>query len=78
VEHMANMGAIICGDPDEAIEQCRRWESTGADQLVISIGAATIEDSLETIQLIGRHVLPKLDHDPVHRTSRMRDGAAVG
>lgn len=73
VEAMASAGAVICGDPDEAIEQCRRWESTGADQLVISVGAASIEDTLETIELMGRYVIPNFDTDPVHRTSRMRD-----
>ena len=78
VEQMATMGALVCGDPDEAIGQCRRWESTGADQLVISVGAATIEDTVATIELMGRHVLPKFDTDSVHRTSRMRDGSFTG
>ena len=77
VEAMAGVGAIICGDPDEALAQCRRWESAGADQLVISAGMAPIDETLETIELIGRHVIPKLDTDPVHRTSRMRDAAAA-
>ena len=75
VEAMAGMGAVICGDPDEALRQCRRWESAGADQLVISIGPAPIEDTIEMIRLVGEHVIPKIDRDPVHRTSRMRDGA---
>jgi alkanesulfonate monooxygenase SsuD/methylene tetrahydromethanopterin reductase-like flavin-dependent oxidoreductase (luciferase family) len=77
VEYMANMGAVICGDPNEALAQCRRWESTGADQLVFSAGTAPIEDTLETIELIGKHVIPKLDTDPVHRTSRMRDASSA-
>jgi alkanesulfonate monooxygenase SsuD/methylene tetrahydromethanopterin reductase-like flavin-dependent oxidoreductase (luciferase family) len=77
VEYMSNAGALICGDPDEALEQCRRWESTGADQLVFSAGTAAIEDTLEMIELVGKHVIPKLDTDPVHRTSRMRDGATA-
>ena len=75
VEAMAAMGAVIVGDPDEAVEQCRRWESAGADQLVVSIGPAPIEDTLEMIELMGRHVIPKIDRDPVHRTSRLRDSA---
>ncbi|HUI02388.1 MAG TPA: LLM class flavin-dependent oxidoreductase [Acidimicrobiales bacterium] len=77
VEFMASSGALICGDPNDAIEQCKRWESTGADQLVISVGAAPIETTLETIELMGEHVIPKFDTDPVHRTSRMRDLAAA-
>lgn len=69
-------GGLICGDPDEALEQCRRWESTGIDQLVFGIGPAPIEDTIRTIELLGKHVIPKIDTDPVHRTTRFRD--AVG
>jgi len=28
------------------------------------------------IELMGKHVIPEIDKDPVHRTSRMRDAAA--
>src|SRR5262245_31006592 len=76
IEGMASIGAVICGDPDEALEQCRRWEASGADQLIFGTGCATVEDTLETIDLIGEHVIPKIDTDPEHRTSRQRDAAA--
>ena len=76
VEAMANMGAVICGDPDQALEQCRRWESAGTDQLVVSAGTAPVEDTIEMIELLGAHVIPKIDTDPLHRTSRMRDSAS--
>jgi len=78
VEAMITMGAVICGDPDEALEQCRRWESAGADQLVFSTGAAPVQDTLEMIELVGAHVISKMDTDPVHRTARMRDSAGSG
>ena len=26
-EYMINIGAVICGDPDEALAQCQRWAS---------------------------------------------------
>ena len=29
------------------------------------------------IELIGEHVIPKIDTDPVHRTTRMREAAAA-
>ena len=76
IEAMAGIGATICGDPDEALAQCRRWESSGADQLVFGTGCASVEDTLEMIELMGEHVIPKIDTDPVHRTARMRDAAA--
>jgi alkanesulfonate monooxygenase SsuD/methylene tetrahydromethanopterin reductase-like flavin-dependent oxidoreductase (luciferase family) len=76
IEAMASIGAVVCGDPDEALEQCRRWESSGADQLIFGTGCAPVEDTLEMIELVGKYVIPKIDTDPVHRTSRMRDAAA--
>jgi alkanesulfonate monooxygenase SsuD/methylene tetrahydromethanopterin reductase-like flavin-dependent oxidoreductase (luciferase family) len=69
-------GGLICGDPDHALEQCRRWEASGADQLVFGMGMVPQEDSLEMIRLMGEHVIPKIDTDPVHRTTRFRDAAA--
>jgi alkanesulfonate monooxygenase SsuD/methylene tetrahydromethanopterin reductase-like flavin-dependent oxidoreductase (luciferase family) len=69
-------GAMVTGDPDEVLEQCRRWESAGVDQLVIAVGGGPHEGVLETIRLIGEHVISKLDTDPVHRTTRFRDTAA--
>ena len=68
---------LILGTPDEALEQCRRWESAGADQLAFGIGMATTDEMVETIRLIGEHVIPKIDKDPVHRTSRFREAAAA-
>jgi alkanesulfonate monooxygenase SsuD/methylene tetrahydromethanopterin reductase-like flavin-dependent oxidoreductase (luciferase family) len=65
------------GTPDEALEQCRRWEAAGADQLVFGSGMASHEEMLETIRLMGEHVIPKLDKDPVHRTTRQREAAAA-
>jgi alkanesulfonate monooxygenase SsuD/methylene tetrahydromethanopterin reductase-like flavin-dependent oxidoreductase (luciferase family) len=73
VEYMISIGAVICGDPDEALAQCRRWEESGADQLVFGTGCATKEETLEMIELMGKHVIPKVDTDPVHRTTRQRE-----
>jgi alkanesulfonate monooxygenase SsuD/methylene tetrahydromethanopterin reductase-like flavin-dependent oxidoreductase (luciferase family) len=69
-------GGLICGTPDHAIEQCRRWESLGADQLVFGLGSSKHEDSLRMIELMGKHVIPVIDTDPVHRTTRQREAAA--
>jgi alkanesulfonate monooxygenase SsuD/methylene tetrahydromethanopterin reductase-like flavin-dependent oxidoreductase (luciferase family) len=72
---LQDMGFIV-GDPDHALEQCRRWEAAGVDQLVLATGAQDHDVALETIRLMGEHVIPKLDTDPVHRTTRFRDAAA--
>ena len=74
IEYAGTRGAII-GTPDLALEQCRRWEALGADQLSFGIGTATTEQSLEMIRLMGEYVIPKIDTDPVHRTTRLREAA---
>src|SRR2546423_5459035 len=63
-------GGLIVGDPDQAVEQCRRWEAAGADQLVFGTGPGDHEETLKMIRLMGEHVIPKIDTDPVHRTDR--------
>ena len=72
------IGAMVVGDPDDALAGCRRWADAGADQLVFGLGITSQDESLETIRLIGEHVIPKLDTDPVHRTTRFRDAAGGG
>jgi alkanesulfonate monooxygenase SsuD/methylene tetrahydromethanopterin reductase-like flavin-dependent oxidoreductase (luciferase family) len=68
-------GSVV-GDPDQALQGCRDWEAAGADQLVFGFGPQAQEDALRTIRLVGEHIIPKLDKDPVHRTDRFRDAAA--
>ena len=76
IDAMASIGAVICGDPSEALAQCKRWESSGADQLIFGTGCATKDQTIEMIRLMGEHVIPKIDTDPVHRTTRMRASAS--
>jgi alkanesulfonate monooxygenase SsuD/methylene tetrahydromethanopterin reductase-like flavin-dependent oxidoreductase (luciferase family) len=76
VEVMAEVGAAIVGDPDQALEQCRRWEAAGCDQISFGVSGADLEASLETIRLLGEHVIPKIDTEPLHSTTRYRQAAA--
>ncbi|GGP66797.1 luciferase [Streptomyces abikoensis] len=67
---------MICGDPDEVFRQCKRWEQAGADQLSFGLPIGISPgDTMTTIRLIGEHVIPKIDTDPVHRTTRYRQAA---
>ncbi|GAA1349845.1 LLM class flavin-dependent oxidoreductase [Streptomyces beijiangensis] len=77
IELLIQEELLICGDPDEVLQQCKRWEQAGADQLSfgIPIGVKS-EEVLQTIRLVGEHVIPKIDSDPVHRTTRFRNGAS--
>jgi alkanesulfonate monooxygenase SsuD/methylene tetrahydromethanopterin reductase-like flavin-dependent oxidoreductase (luciferase family) len=66
-------GGLIVGDPDEAVEQCRAWEAAGADQLAFGVGMGTFAQDLEMIRLMGEYVIPKIDTDPEHRSTKMRN-----
>jgi alkanesulfonate monooxygenase SsuD/methylene tetrahydromethanopterin reductase-like flavin-dependent oxidoreductase (luciferase family) len=72
-ELASQYGGIVLGDPDEALAQCKRWEEAGIDQLVFGIGPAKIEDTIKTIELLGKYVIPKIDTDPVVSTTRYRN-----
>ena len=68
---------MVVGNPDDALKACQEWADAGADQLVFGQGMATQEEALETIRLIGEHVIPKVDTDPEHRTNRLRGSAGA-
>ena len=76
IPYLADAGTIIIGDPDDALAQCQRWADAGADQVVFGVGPAKLEETLEMIRLMGEHVIPKIDTDPVHSTTRYREAAA--
>ena len=72
------LGAAIVGDPDDVVAQVKRWEATGADQMLMLRGVKTKKETLRMIRLMGDHVIPKFDTDPEHRTTRLRREAAGG
>ncbi|MGH8999073.1 MAG: LLM class flavin-dependent oxidoreductase [Acidimicrobiia bacterium] len=76
LDYFIDLGAAIVGDPDDVVEQVRRWEATGADQLLMLRGVKTKEQTLRMLDLMGKHVIPKFDTDPVHRTTAQRAAAA--
>jgi alkanesulfonate monooxygenase SsuD/methylene tetrahydromethanopterin reductase-like flavin-dependent oxidoreductase (luciferase family) len=74
-----NEGYLLCGTPDEVLEQVKSYEDVGADQIVFGLPVdMPFEVAMDSIRLFGTHVIPKLDPDPVHRTTRFREAAAVG
>ncbi|MER5181619.1 LLM class flavin-dependent oxidoreductase [Streptomyces sp. NPDC002896] len=76
VEAAIAQGALVCGDPSEVVAQCRRWDQAGADQMALSVPmGGPVDDALTTIRLLGEHVIPVIDPDPVHRTTRFRSSA---
>ena len=78
IEFRINEGFLLCGDPDEVVEQVARYEEIGCDQLVFGLPLdMPLDVALDTIRLFGEHVIPKFDHDPVHRSDRMRASATA-
>ncbi|MFE2287810.1 LLM class flavin-dependent oxidoreductase [Streptomyces sp. NPDC059443] len=76
VELLIEEELLICGDPSEVRQQCKRWEEAGADQLSFGLPTGvSYEDTMTTIKLIGEHVIPHIDTDPVHRTTRFREAS---
>ncbi|MCB8907705.1 MULTISPECIES: LLM class flavin-dependent oxidoreductase [unclassified Streptomyces] len=78
IELLIQEELMICGDPSEVLAQCKRWEQAGADQLSFGLPIGiSYEDTMNSIKLIGEHVIPKIDTDPIHRTTRFRQSAGA-
>lgn len=61
LEYLSETGACVLGTPDDCIEACRRYEEAGVDLLLCLINPYDIdhETALETIELLGREVIPQ-------------------
>ncbi len=77
VEQLADGGFLIVGDPDDCLRGAQRWIDEGFDQLTFSPTTNTLPTDLvvESMELFGREVIPKLDRDPEHSTTRYRTAA---
>ena len=64
-------GDVCIGTPDEVAKAVKRYDDTGADQLVFGMLSTTmpIETAIEAIETFGKHVLPQFDKDPVASTA---------
>lgn len=78
VDWAIDAGYLLCGTPDEVAEQIARgYEAVGVDQLVFGVpgDAVTHDEVTECLELFGEQVIPEFDRDPVHSTTRYRQGA---
>lgn len=75
VKATMDAGGALVGTPDQILAGCQKWADAGVDQLVFGIGPSSQESTLETIELIGKHVIPKLDTDPTISTDRYKAAA---
>lgn len=70
IEH----GYLMCGTPEQVLEQIAKYQEVGTDQLVFGLPNEGFEheEVLEMIELFGKHVIPEFDKDPEHRTAKAR------
>ena len=71
------VGGRQVGSPEEIIEVIKMYDALGVDQLIYAPLTLTLDQKyvLESIEVFGKHVLPKFDKDPVHSTTRQREAA---
>jgi len=67
-------GYLMCGTPEQVLDQIEKYQEVGCDQLVFGIPNEGFEhdEVIEMIELFGKHVIPEYDTDPEHRTAKMR------
>jgi len=70
-------GGYMIGSPDEIAASIQRYEEIGVDQLIYAPLTMVMDQKhvLRSIETFGKHVLPRFDRDPVHRTTRLREAA---
>lgn len=68
-------GGRQIGDPDEISAVIQMYEDIGVDQLIYAPLTVKLDQRvvLESIEVFGKHVLPRFDKDPVHSTKRRRE-----
>lgn len=77
LDMLIDMGAMLCGNPEEVTEQLAKYQDVGCDQVVFGVPpeGITHDEILECIELFGDKVIPEYDTDPVHSTTRYREQA---
>lgn len=70
-------GGRQIGNPDEIAEVIKLYADLGVDQLIYAPLTLTLDQKhvLRSIEMFGKHVLPRFDRDPVHSTTRQREAA---
>jgi alkanesulfonate monooxygenase SsuD/methylene tetrahydromethanopterin reductase-like flavin-dependent oxidoreductase (luciferase family) len=75
IQERIDQGFMLCGDPKQVAEQTAAYVEIGCDQLVFGLPfELKHEDALNCIRLYAKHVIGKFDTDPVHRSTRCREG----
>jgi alkanesulfonate monooxygenase SsuD/methylene tetrahydromethanopterin reductase-like flavin-dependent oxidoreductase (luciferase family) len=62
LEYLSESGACVLGTPEDCVEACRRYEEAGVDLLLCLVNPYSVSHDacMQTIELMGRHVIPEL------------------
>ena len=62
-DYLNDSKAVLCGDPDQVTRVAKEYEAAGVDLLLCLINPYDIshEDCMQTIELMGKHVIPEFD-----------------
>ncbi|MHB1951677.1 MAG: LLM class flavin-dependent oxidoreductase [Acidiferrobacteraceae bacterium] len=58
---LEQMGMIVCGDPDHCARRIERYHRAGVDHLLCAVAAGAAPTAIvrESIETIGRHLIPR-------------------
>ena len=64
-DYLKDSNAVIVGDPDEVIQRSKEYEQAGVDLLLCLLNPYKIphDKAMQTIELIGKHVIPEFKKD---------------
>jgi len=62
LEYLVDVGACAVGTPDQCLDMCKAYEEAGVDLLLCLVNPYKIphEKVMQSIELIGKHVIPEL------------------
>jgi alkanesulfonate monooxygenase SsuD/methylene tetrahydromethanopterin reductase-like flavin-dependent oxidoreductase (luciferase family) len=62
LEYLSEAGACVLGTPADCVEACRRYQEAGVDLLLCLVNPYSVphESVMQTIELMGREVIPEL------------------
>lgn len=74
LDYAIDNGYLLCGTPEQVLDQISKYQEVGTDQLVFGIPNEGFEhdEVLEMLEIFGDRVIPEFDTDPEHRTAKAR------
>jgi len=75
VDHLIDGGLLLCGRPDEVVEQLKAYEETGVDQVVFGVPTTSARRGPRGHRDVRHQVIPEFEPRPGPQHDRYRDSA---